>query len=56
MLNKDQMFLVHEFIKKNSQSSVWYVSDDLFKLATELIKEKKQEENKVEENSLPLAA
>ena len=52
MLSKDQMFLVHEFIKKNSQSSVWYVSDEIFKLATELLKEKKQEEIKVENSEV----
>jgi uncharacterized protein YaaR (DUF327 family) len=38
MLNKDQLFMVDEFIKKNAHKNVWYVSDELFRLATELIK------------------
>jgi hypothetical protein len=38
MLNKDQLFMVDEFIKKNAHKDVWYVSDELFRLATELVK------------------
>jgi hypothetical protein len=38
MLNKDQLFMVNEFIKKNAHKDVWYVSDELFRLATELVK------------------
>jgi hypothetical protein len=30
--------MVNEFIKKNAHKDVWYVSDELFRLATELVK------------------
>ncbi len=30
--------MVDEFIKKNAHKDVWYVSEELFRLATELVK------------------
>jgi hypothetical protein len=38
MLNKEQMFLVYEFINKNATNKVWHVSEDIIKMATELVK------------------
>ena len=42
MLNKEQAFLVNEFIRKNATRNLWEVSDKLYKLLSEI---KKAEEN-----------
>lgn len=41
MLNKEQAFLVNEFIRKNATRNLWEVSDKLYKLLSEI----KQAEN-----------
>ena len=42
MLNKEQAFLVNEFIRKNATRNLWEVSDKLYKLLSEI---KQAEEN-----------
>ena len=42
MLNKEQAFLVNQFIRKNATRNLWEVSDKLYKLLSEI---KKAEEN-----------
>lgn len=37
MLNKEQMFIVHEFIDKNATKNVWNVSDELIKMVFEIV-------------------
>ena len=37
MLNKEQMFIVHEFIDKNATKNVWNVSDELIKMVFEVV-------------------
>ena len=37
MLNKEQMFIVHEFIDKNATKNVWNVSDELVKMVFEIV-------------------
>ena len=36
MLNKEQAFLVNEFIRKNATRNLWEVSDKLYKLLSEV--------------------
>jgi len=36
MLNKEQAFLVNEFIRKNATRNLWEVSDKLYKLLSEI--------------------
>ena len=36
MLNKEQAFLVNEFIRKNATRNLWEVSDKLYKLVSEI--------------------
>jgi hypothetical protein len=38
MLNKDQAFLVNEFIRKNATRNLWEVSDKLYTLLSEIKK------------------
>ncbi len=47
MLNKEQAFLVNEFIRKNATRNLWEVSDKLYNLLSEI---KKAEEEKVVED------
>jgi hypothetical protein len=37
MLNKEQMFIVHEFIDKNATKNVWNVSDEIIKMVFEVV-------------------
>lgn len=37
MLNKEQMFIINEFINKHATKNVWNISDKLVDLASELI-------------------
>jgi len=48
MLNKEQAFLVNEFIRKNATRNLWEVSDKLYRLLSEI---KKAEDNNVVENN-----
>ena len=36
-LNKEQSFLVHEFIRKHSEERVWETQDQLYKLISETL-------------------
>ena len=36
MLNKEQAFLVNEFIRKNATRNLWEISDKLYKLLSEI--------------------
>lgn len=45
MLNKDQMFIVHEFVTKNADKNVWNVTSELINMALELINSNKKESN-----------
>jgi len=38
MLNKEQAFLVNEFIRKNATRNLWEVSDKLYTLLSEIKK------------------
>ena len=48
MLNKDQAFLVNEFIRKNANRNLWEVSDKLYSLLSEIKKVELQEKNETE--------
>jgi hypothetical protein len=48
MLNKEQAFLVNEFIRKNATRNLWEVSDKLYTLLSEI---KKAEDNNVPVNN-----
>ncbi len=48
MLNKDQAFLVNEFIRKNANRNLWEVSDKLYSLLSEIKKVEHQEKNETE--------
>jgi hypothetical protein len=37
MLNKEQMFIVHEFIDKNATKNAWNVSDEIIKMVFEVV-------------------
>jgi hypothetical protein len=52
MLNKEQAFLVNEFIRKNATRNLWEVSDKLYTLLSEI---KKIEEAEVK-NETQIAA
>jgi hypothetical protein len=38
MLNKEQAFIVNEFIRKNATRNLWEVSDKLYNLISEIKK------------------
>ena len=38
MLNKDQAFLINEFIRRNATRNLWEVSDKLYTLISEIKK------------------
>jgi hypothetical protein len=38
MLNKDQAFIAHEFVRDNAYEQVWKVQEKLFKLMDEILK------------------
>ena len=40
MLDKEEAFLVNEFIRKHATRNLWEVSDKLYKLISEIKKEK----------------
>jgi hypothetical protein len=40
MLDKEEAFLVNEFIRKHATRNLWEVSDKLYKLIAEIKKEK----------------
>lgn len=42
MLNKEQMFILNEFINKHATKNVWNVSDKLIELASELVQAQEQ--------------
>ena len=48
MLNKDQAFLVNEFIRKYATRNLWEVSDKLYTLLSEIKKIEEQEKNETE--------
>lgn len=45
MLNKEQMFVIYEFIDKHATKNVWNVSDELIKMSLELLKNNQKELN-----------
>jgi len=45
MLNKEQMFLIQEFINKNADKNVWHVTNELIKMSVELLKNNQKELN-----------
>jgi hypothetical protein len=53
MLNKDQAFLVNEFIRKNATRNLWEVSDKLYTLLSEI---KKVEEIEIKNETQTAAA
>ena len=55
MLNKEQAFLVNEFIRKNATRNLWEVSDKLYTLLSEL-KRIENEEKAQEKNEMQIAA
>ena len=48
MLNKNQAFLVNEFIRKNANRNLWEVSDKLYSLLSEIKKVELQKKNETE--------
>ena len=49
MLNKDQAFLINEFIRKNATRNLWEVSDKLYTLISEIKKiEELPQNNEIE--------
>jgi hypothetical protein len=42
MLNKEQMFILNEFINKHATKNVWNISDKLIDMASDLIHAKEQ--------------
>jgi len=48
MLNKEQAFLVNEFIRKHATRNLWEVSDKLYTLLSEIKKVEEQEKNETE--------
>jgi len=48
MLNKEQAFIVNEFIRKNATRNLWEVSDKLYNLISEIKKIEEQEKNETE--------
>lgn len=48
MLNKDQAFLVNEFIRKNANRNLWEVSDKLYSLLSEIKKVEQEIKNETE--------
>ena len=53
MLNKEQAFIVNEFIRKNATRNLWEVSDKLYTLISEI---KKLEEAEVKNETETAAA
>jgi hypothetical protein len=48
MLNKDQAFLVNEFIRKNATRNLWEVSDKLYSLLSDIKKVEQEIKNETE--------
>jgi hypothetical protein len=48
MLNKNQAFLVNEFIRKNATRNLWEVSDKLYSLLSEIAKVEQEIKNETE--------
>ena len=48
MLNKDQAFLINEFIRKNATRNLWEVSDKLYTLLSEIKKIEEPPQNETE--------
>jgi hypothetical protein len=48
MLNKNQAFLVNEFIRKNATRNLWEVSDKLYSLLSEITKAEQEIKNETE--------
>jgi hypothetical protein len=48
MLNKNQAFLVNEFIRKNATRNLWKVSDKLYSLLSEINKTEQEIKNETE--------
>ena len=48
MLNKNQAFLVNEFIRKNATRNLWEVSDKLYSLLSEIKKVEQEIKNETE--------
>jgi len=42
MLNKEQMFILNEFINRHATKDVWNISDKLVGMASDLINAKEQ--------------
>lgn len=42
MLNKEQMFIINEFINKHATKNVWNISDKLIDMASDLIHAEEQ--------------
>jgi len=54
MLNKEQAFVVNEFIRKNATRNLWEVSDKLYTLISE-IKKLEEAEAKNETETFPMS-
>ena len=48
MFNKNQAFLVNEFIRKNATRNLWEVSDKLYSLLSEINKTEQEIKNETE--------
>jgi hypothetical protein len=48
MLNKNQAFLVNEFIRKNATRNLWEVTDKLYSLLSEITKAEQEIKNETE--------
>ena len=48
MLNKNQAFLVNEFIRKNATRNLWEVSDKLYSLLSDIKKVEQEIKNETE--------
>lgn len=44
-MNKEQMFIINEFINKHATKNVWNVSNELIKMSVELLKNNQKELN-----------
>lgn len=40
MLNKEQMFIAHEFVRDNAYEQVWKIQEKLFKLMDQIVEAK----------------
>lgn len=50
MLNKEQMFIIQEFINKNSDKNVWNVTNELIKMTTLILKNEEKATNSSSNN------